>query len=80
MAQVYSNLGSRSGLRLNGLRVGQSSYISEGLVTLFNRVNDWAERRRTRSHLYQMPDYILHDIGVSRAEVETEYQKPFWRA
>jgi len=75
MAQVYSNLGSRSGIRQN-----HSSTIGEGLVTLFNRISDWSERRRTRSHLYQMPDYILHDIGVSRAEVESEYQKPFWQA
>jgi uncharacterized protein YjiS (DUF1127 family) len=80
MAQVYSNLGSRGSVRPNGVRAGNSSYISEGLVTLFNRINDWSERRRTRSHLYQMPDYILHDIGVSRAEVESEYQKPFWQA
>jgi uncharacterized protein YjiS (DUF1127 family) len=75
MAQVIDNLGSRSGIRQSN-----SSYISEGLVAVFNRINDWAERRRTRSHLYQMPDYILHDIGVSRAEVESEYEKPFWRA
>lgn len=75
MAQVYQNLGSRS-----GIRHGHSSYIGTGLVALFNRVQDWSERRRTRSSLYQMPDYILSDIGVSRAEVETEYQKPFWRA
>jgi len=75
MAQVYQNLGSRS-----TIRNGHSSYITEGLVGLFNRISDWSERRRTRGHLYQMPDYILHDIGVSRAEVETEYQKPFWRA
>jgi uncharacterized protein YjiS (DUF1127 family) len=73
MAQVYSNFGARSGIR-------RTSYLGEGLVTLFNRINDWADRRRARNHLYQMPDYILHDIGVSRAEVEDEYQKPFWRA
>jgi len=75
MAQVSTNLGSR-----NSIRQGQASYITEGLVALFNRVSDWSERRRTRNHLYQMPDYILHDIGVSRAEVESEYEKPFWRA
>ena len=75
MAQVISNLGNHS-----ATRQVRTSYISEGLVTLFNRVSDWAERRRTRGQLYQMPDYILHDIGVSRSEVETEYQKPFWRA
>lgn len=75
MTQVHSNLGSRGTVHQT-----RSSYISEGLVALFNRVQDWSERRRARNHLYQMPDYILHDIGVSRSEVETEYQKPFWRA
>ena len=70
MAQVISNLGS----------VRRSSYISEGLVGLFNRVSEWAERRRARNHLYQMPDYILSDIGVSRSEVDAEYEKPFWKA
>jgi uncharacterized protein YjiS (DUF1127 family) len=75
MTQVLSNLGNHG-----TVRQVRASSISEGLVTLFNRVNDWAERRRSRSHLYQMPDYMLHDIGVSRAEVESEYQKPFWRA
>jgi uncharacterized protein YjiS (DUF1127 family) len=75
MVQIYSNLGSRSALRQT-----RSSYISEGLVALFNRISDWSDRRRARNHLYQMPDYILNDIGVSRAEVESEYQKPFWQA
>jgi uncharacterized protein YjiS (DUF1127 family) len=58
----------------------QISYLQEGAVTLFNMISAWAERRRTRHHLYQMPDYMLHDIGVSRAEVESEWAKPFWRA
>ena len=70
MAQVISNLGSAR----------RNSYISEGLVGLFNRVSEWSERRRARNHLYQMPDYILSDIGVSRSEVESEYEKPFWKA
>jgi uncharacterized protein YjiS (DUF1127 family) len=80
MAQVISNLGNQGTVRTQSSNGAHASYVSEGLVTLFNRVNDWAERRRTRSHLYQMPDYILHDIGVTRSDVETEYQKPFWRA
>ena len=58
----------------------RAAFISEGLISLFNQVHDWSERRRARNHLYQMPDYILHDIGVSRAEVESEYEKPFWQA
>jgi uncharacterized protein YjiS (DUF1127 family) len=75
MAQVISNLGSA---QVNSQR--RSSYIGEGIVGLFNRVAEWSERRRARGHLYQMPDYILHDIGVSRAEVDAEYEKPFWKA
>jgi uncharacterized protein YjiS (DUF1127 family) len=75
MAQVISNLGNRHGVRRNS-----TSFIAEGLVALFNRIQDWSDRQRTRKHLYQMPDYMLHDIGVSRADVETEWQKPFWRA
>jgi len=75
MTQITSNFGTS-----RAVRQGKSSYIGEGLVTVFNRVADWAERRRTRNHLYQMPDYILHDIGVSRSDVETEWQKPFWKA
>ena len=70
MAQVISNSSHQR----------RASFIGEGLVSLFNQVYDWSERRRARNHLYQMPDYILHDIGVSRAEVESEYEKPFWRA
>jgi uncharacterized protein YjiS (DUF1127 family) len=70
MAQVISNLGSAR----------RNSTIGEGLVGLFNRVSEWSDRRRARSHLYQMPDYILSDIGVSRSEVDAEYGKPFWKA
>jgi len=69
MAQVISNLGSAR----------RNSTIGEGLIGLFNRVSEWSDRRRARSHLYQMPDYILSDIGVSRAEVDAEYEKPFWK-
>jgi uncharacterized protein YjiS (DUF1127 family) len=75
MAQVISNLG-----RAQGGSSRRNSYIGEGLIGLFNRVSEWSERRRARNHLYQMPDYILHDIGVSRAEVDAEYEKPFWKA
>ncbi len=78
MAQVYQQFWvSRSGIRTTAIR----SYIGEGLVALFNRVSDsgrsaaapaaTSTRCRTTS---------CSDIGVSRAEVETEYQKPFWRA
>lgn len=37
------------------------------------------ERARQRRHLAELDDRLLRDIGVSRAEVEAEISRPFWR-
>lgn len=38
---------------------------------------------RARAHqrrlLAQMPDYLLKDIGISRADALQECEKPFWK-
>jgi uncharacterized protein YjiS (DUF1127 family) len=39
----------------------------------------WLERVRQRRHLGQLSDHMLKDIGLSRADVERETAKPFWR-
>ena len=75
MSEILSNLNHGSGLRHN-----RSSYLQQGLIQAFDRFSGWLERHRAREHLYQMPDYMLRDIGVSRAEVEQEWEKPFWKA
>jgi len=36
-------------------------------------------RRRSRNVLSQFNDYMLRDIGVTRAEAQFEANKPFWR-
>lgn len=33
---------------------------------------------RTRRHLSELPDHLLIDIGVSRAEAQREARKSFW--
>jgi uncharacterized protein YjiS (DUF1127 family) len=40
----------------------------------------WHDRSRQRRHLRSLSNHMLHDIGVSRADVEGEATKPFWRA
>ncbi len=37
------------------------------------------ERFRQREALRAMPDYLLKDVGLSRADVEREAEKPFWK-
>jgi uncharacterized protein YjiS (DUF1127 family) len=40
----------------------------------------WRRRGRDRRILQNLDDQLLRDIGLSRAEVEAEARKPFWRA
>jgi uncharacterized protein YjiS (DUF1127 family) len=40
----------------------------------------WLERIRQRRQLLSLSDQMLSDIGVSRAEVFWECDKPFWKA
>lgn len=39
----------------------------------------WLERDCQRRALLKMDDRMLNDIGLSRADVEREAEKPFWR-
>jgi uncharacterized protein YjiS (DUF1127 family) len=40
----------------------------------------WVERTRQRRQLALLSPHMLKDIGLSRADVEIEMSKPFWRA
>jgi uncharacterized protein YjiS (DUF1127 family) len=48
-------------------------------IRLAFRLRLWQQRRRTRLHLAQLPDYLLKDIGLERHDVLLESAKPFWR-
>lgn len=39
----------------------------------------WHERHRQRRDLAGLTDHMLRDIGLSRADVAIEADKPFWR-
>jgi uncharacterized protein YjiS (DUF1127 family) len=49
------------------------------LVQGYERVLSWLERVHQRRHLAQLSDHMLKDIGLTRADVEAEILKPFWR-
>lgn len=58
-------------------RPGQG--IGGAVVALFDTVATWNERRRQRRALEALPDHLLQDIGLSRADAVTEADKPFWQ-
>jgi len=43
-------------------------------------VLSWLNRTHQRACLTDLDDHLLMDIGKTRAEIETEIRKPFWRA
>jgi uncharacterized protein YjiS (DUF1127 family) len=49
--------------------------LQKGAETLLS----WLERAHQRRHLRTLSDHMLRDIGLSRADVESEAGKPFWR-
>lgn len=40
----------------------------------------WQERARDRTRLEGLDDAALKDMGISRADVSREIEKPVWRA
>jgi uncharacterized protein YjiS (DUF1127 family) len=42
-------------------------------------VREWHRRSRDRAKLAMLDDRMLRDIGVTRADVWRECNKPFWR-
>ena len=48
--------------------------------TVLNTLYIWQQRARERQHLHQLSDHMLKDIGLSRVDVLSEANKPFWLA
>jgi uncharacterized protein YjiS (DUF1127 family) len=50
-----------------------------GLAAMFGILWTWRDRYRERRMLSALSDHMLKDIGVSRADVDREIRKTFWR-
>ena len=46
---------------------------------LAERIALWEERASSRHRLGQIDDWMLKDVGLTRADVAREMGKPFWR-
>ena len=58
---------------------GTSFGLPPFIVNAWRRFVRWGERRRQRQHLARLDDRMLRDLGLSRADVQIEIDKPFWR-
>lgn len=71
---VIEHKGNRCDTKINGLR-----YWKLGFGRCRRQLESWSERRRQRLALCRLDDRALRDIGLSRADVEAETRKPFWK-
>jgi uncharacterized protein YjiS (DUF1127 family) len=83
------SVGIQKSRALHDLRIGIRSTTGSGIslkglsdliVNAMDTLLDWQERARQRHRLGEMDDHLLRDIGLSRADLEHETGKPFWRA
>ena len=80
MNRVYANGTSSHHAGLHGS--GWSRFVHtvdsavEGVIDHFVT---WQRRHKDRMHLMALDDRLLHDIGISAADVEHEVSKPFWK-
>jgi uncharacterized protein YjiS (DUF1127 family) len=56
-----------------------AALLRDGLALLIDCVLEWHDRRRQRYALQMLDDRLLKDIGISRADIQGEADKPFWK-
>ena len=54
--------------------------FSTAVIATANFVTTWYARAHQRHQLVGLESRMLDDIGVSRAEALTEFDKPVWRS
>lgn len=54
--------------------------LLESAASLLRHALTWPERVRQRRVLMSLDDWVLKDIGLSRADIMREGDKPFWQA
>lgn len=55
------------------------THVSNPFARLATWVSAWRVRTRERADLAMMEDRDLRELGLSRAVLEFELSKPFWR-
>lgn len=65
-------------LRENLPALGLRPYITGMLHYTSRTLALWNERSNQRHRMLKLDDHQLRDLGLTRAQVEIEWQKPFW--
>ncbi len=53
--------------------------LAQSAARGLDQLLEWQDRARQRNQLAALEGHILKDLGLSRADVVRETDKPFWR-
>ena len=53
--------------------------VDAAIAGILDQLFTWHQRARDRHALGLLDEHMLHDIGLSRADVEHEASKPCWQ-
>jgi uncharacterized protein YjiS (DUF1127 family) len=70
---------TRNAQTLGSLIASAAAPRGSPLVRAADTFLAWLERARVRRALATMSDFQLKDVGLSRADIQGEVDKPFWR-
>ncbi|MDP6389375.1 MAG: DUF1127 domain-containing protein [Alphaproteobacteria bacterium] len=62
-----------------GAIIGKGQSVGTTVAGIVQTLENWAERARQRRALAGLDDHMLKDIGLNRATMAAEAEKPFWR-
>ena len=57
-------------------RIPVAAVVAVRVAVLLSK---WAMHRRSRLALKDLPDHLLRDVGLTRAEADYESRRVFWR-
>ena len=72
--------GAGQAVRLRELGASAIAAVESATSPVVTQLFTWLQRARYRQALQRLDEHMLHDIGISRADVDHETSKPFWRA
>lgn len=64
---------------LTWMKVPETTTLRQRIRMIMEKINLWIKRYRSRQQLARLDDRMLSDIGLSRADVYAETDKPFWK-
>jgi len=54
-------------------------FIKTTVISVFDTLQLWSDRREQRKRLSLLSDHMLRDIGLTKIDVIRECRKPFWK-